>query len=256
MMTLCNIVEEANRLMSQAERQNLHLRLIGGLAVRMHSPDFEHFNFRREYPDIDFVVARKEQRRLTPFFTQMGYLPDKAFNTLNGGRRQIFHDLNNHRHIDVFVGDFEMCHKLPLRDRLALHPMTVPLAELFLSKTQIVQLNRKDALDLIGLLLDNELGAGDDGKINLDRLASLCARDWGLYKTTTMNLARLEAILMEDRLGLKPDQARLVLLRIQQIQQALERARKPLLWKARDRVGTRLRWYTEVEEVNRDGGQD
>jgi hypothetical protein len=49
---------------------------------------------------------------------------------------------------------------------------------------------------------------------------------------------------------------RLVLLRIQQIQQALERARKPLIWKARDRVGTRLRWYMEVEEVDRDGGQD
>jgi hypothetical protein len=254
--TLYNIVEEANRLMSQAGRENLHLRLIGGLAVRMHSPDIERFNIRREYPDIDFVAYRKEQRRLTPFFIQMGYLPDKAFNALNGGRRQIFHDLNTGRHIDVFVGDFEMCHKLPMRDRLGLHPMTVPLAELFLSKTQIVQLNRKDALDLIGLLLDNELGAGDDGKINLDRLASLCARDWGLYKTTTLNLARLEEILDSDHLGLTADQVRLVLLRIQQIQQALERARKPLIWKARDRVGTRLRWYMEVEEVDRDGGQD
>jgi hypothetical protein len=256
MTTLHNIVDEANRLMTQAEGENLHLRLIGGLAVRMHSPDIERFNFRREYPDIDFVVYRKEQRRLTPFFIQMGYLPDKAFNALNGGHRQIFHNHKNDRHIDVFIGDFEMCHKLPMRNRLGLHPMTVPLAELFLSKTQIVQLNRKDALDLIGLLLDNELGAGDDGKINLDRLASLCARDWGLYKTTTLNLDRLEGILASDHLGMDDDQVHLVLLRIQQIRQALQRARKPLMWKARDRLGTRLRWYMEVEEVNRDGGQD
>jgi hypothetical protein len=254
MTTLPNIVEEANRLMDQAQREKLHLRLIGGLAVRMHSPNLDRFKFRREYPDIDFVTYRNEQRRLAPFFMQMGYQPDKAFNTLNGGRRQIFYDPQNSRHIDVFVGDFEMCHRLPLRDRLALHPSTVPLAELFLSKTQIVQLNRKDALDLIGLLLDNDLGPNDSGMINVDRIARLCARDWGLYKTTAINLHRLEEILRDEDLGLSAEQNALVLNRIQAIREALARVNKNILWRARDRVGTRWRWYTEVEEVNRENG--
>jgi hypothetical protein len=252
--TLPNIVDEANRLMAQAQQEQLHLRLIGGLAVRMHSPNIEHFNFRREYPDIDFVTYRAEQRRLAPFFMQMGYQPDRAFNTLNGSRRQIFYDPQNGRHIDVFVGDFEMCHRLPLRDRLGLHPATVPLAELFLSKTQIVQLNRKDALDLIGLLLDNNLGSNDAGMINVDRIARLCARDWGLYKTTVLNLGRLEDILRNDDVGLTPAQTQLVLERTAAIREALAQSAKPLLWKARDRVGTRFRWYTEVEEVNREDG--
>ena len=251
MPTLPNIIDEANRLMSEAQREHLHLRLIGWLAVRVHSSNLDLFNIQRIYPDIDFVADRHEQRRLSTFFSNMGYLPDKAFNTLNGGRRQIYYDTQIGRHIDIFVGDFEMCHKLPLRDRLGLHPVTLPLAELLLTKTQIVELNRKDALDLIALLLDNELGACDEGMINLERVARLCARDWGLYTTTMINLDKLEQLLSAENPGLTDEQTRLVLQRIQQLRHAMRAASKPLLWKARDRVGTRLRWYAEVEEVNR-----
>ena len=251
MPTLPDIIDEANRIMSEAQREHLHLRLIGGLAVRMHSSNLDHFNLQRSYPDIDFVADRHEQRRLGNFFSSIGYLPDKAFNTLNGGRRQIYYDTQIGRHIDIFVGDFEMCHKLPLRDRLGLHPVTLPLAELFLTKTQIVELNRKDALDLIALLLDNDLGAGDEGMINLERVQRLCSRDWGLYTTTMINLNKLEQMLNNENPGLSEGQSRLVLQRIQQIRSAMQSASKPLLWKARDRVGTRLRWYAEVEEVDR-----
>ncbi len=251
MSTLMNIVEEANRLMDEAQRERLRLRLIGGLAVRMHSQNMEHLGIHREYPDIDFVAPRNEHRRLASFFTAMGYIPDRAFNTLNGNRRQIYHDTLSGRHIDVFIGDFEMCHKLPMRDRLTIHPVTVPLAELFLSKTQIVELNRKDAMDLIALLLDNSLGTGDEGVINLDRIARLCARDWGLYTTTMMNLNRLERILQNEHHNLNSEQIIVVQERIEAIRQAMKQISKPLHWKARDRVGTRLRWYAEVEEVER-----
>jgi hypothetical protein len=34
----------------------------------------------------------------------------------------------------VFIGDFEMCHKLPLANRLHREPVTIPLAGHFLSK--------------------------------------------------------------------------------------------------------------------------
>jgi hypothetical protein len=251
MPTLTNIIEEANRLMDEAQREHLRLRLIGGLAVRMHSSSLDYFNTQRIYPDIDFVVDRRQQRLLASFFRDMGYMPDTSFNTLNGGKRQIYYDTQIGRHIDIFVGDFEMCHKLPLKDRLGLHPLTLPLAELFLTKTQIVDLNRKDALDLIALLLNNEVGDCDEDAINLDRVARLCAHDWGLYTTTMINLGKVEQILAADDIGLSEAQKRLVSGRIQQIRTALRSANKPLLWKARDRVGTRLRWYIDVEEVNR-----
>lgn len=190
METLPNIVDEVQRLLSSSNEKNMHLRLIGGLAIRVHSPSATHRTLRRDYPDMDFVVPKQEKRRLDAFFASLGYLPDKNFNLLNGDRRQIFFDANSGRRIDVFVGDFEMCHKLPMKNCFGSHPVTIPLAELFLSKTQIVELNRKDALDIVSLLLDNEIGLGDD-TINIDRISRLCLKDWGLYKTMTINLAKL-----------------------------------------------------------------
>jgi hypothetical protein len=246
-----DIVDEMNRLMNAAQQQKVHLRLIGGLAIKVHSPSASHRALQRSYPDIDLVVPKRDKPKLDTFFGSMGYSPEKTFNLLNGDRRQIFYDTETGRRIDVFVGDFEMCHKLPMRDRLNAHPVTVPLAELFLSKTQIVELNRKDALDIISLLLDNEVGYTDENQINIDHITRLCLKDWGLYKTLTITLSKVETILVESNPGLDAEQLQTVLTRINAIRRLLDRVNKPLLWKLRNRVGTRLRWYTEVEEVNR-----
>ena len=250
METMPNIVDEVQRLMEASDSQKMHLRLIGGLAIRVHSPSATHRTLRRDYPDIDFVVPKKDKRRLDDFFVGQGYLPDRNFNLLNGDRRQIFFDANSGRRIDVFVGDFEMCHKLPMRNRLDSHPVTIPLAELFLSKTQIVELNRKDALDIISLLLDNEVGFTDD-TVNMERIAKLCLKDWGLYKTLTINLSKVETVLVNENPGLSDEDTQRVLERINTIRRVLDRSAKSFFWKVRDRVGTRVRWYTEVEEVDR-----
>jgi hypothetical protein len=246
------ILSEMQRLVTAAQIEQIHLRLIGGVAIRYHSPSATHRELRRDYPDLDFVVYKRERRKLERFFDRMGYIPDRTFNLLNGDRRQIFYDSRGGRRVDIFVGDFEMCHKLPMRDdRLRTHPVTVPLTELFLSKTQIVDLNHKDALDLIALLLDNEVGSEGDGVINLRRITRMCLKDWGLYKTLTINLSRLEHVVSDATPGLTDAEARIVLERIDTIRLALDRAAKPLLWKVRNRVGTRIRWYAEVEEVDR-----
>lgn len=247
--TSVEIALEMNRLVEAARREQLHLRAIGGLAVYHHSPRRQQ-EFQREYADIDFVVPKSDRRKLEEFFRRMGYQPDRRFNLLNGEKRQIFYQEGTGRRIDIFVGDFEMCHKLPLQNRLTVHPVTVPLAELFLSKTQIVELNRKDALDLIALLLDHEIGRGDD-KINVERICRLCLRDWGLFKTTTINLKRVEDLVNSEEIELTPEERQTVLRRIEEIRKALALMKKNILWLARDRLGTRLRWYTEVEEVER-----
>ena len=51
----------------------------------------------------------------------------------------IFYDRPNGRHIDLFVGSFRMCHELPLADRLDRDSPTLPLAELLLTKLQVVR---------------------------------------------------------------------------------------------------------------------
>ncbi len=207
--------------------------------------------FSREYRDLDFVVADVDRKKIEPFFNDLGYESNRRFNLLNGSKRQIYLDPNSERHVDVFVGQFEMCHKLPMNDRLQLDPVTVPLADLLLSKAQIVHLNHKDALDIASLLLYNETGTDDTGRINLDYIARLCSQDWGLYKTTSINLKRVEEVVAEKDLNLTEAERSVIRNRISEINKAIEAMPKSLAWQMRDKVGTRVRWYEEVEEVDR-----
>lgn len=250
MPILPDILDEMNRLLDAARTNSMLLRAIGGLAIRVRSGDLQKF-FSRDYRDLDFVIAEAERRRMEPFFQDMGYESNRQFNLLNGAKRQIFLDPNSERHVDIFVGNFEMCHKLPMNDRLHLDPVTVPLAELFLSKAQIVELNQKDALDIASLLLYNETGNTDQNKINLEYIAKLGGQDWGLYKTTSINLKRVEEVVRDEKLNLTETERRLILERVSEIQRTFESMPKSLAWQMRDKVGTRVRWYEEVEEVAR-----
>ncbi len=249
MDTLPELLAEMNRLILAANANQIHLRAFGGLAIYMHSQGNPRF-FHRDSPDVDFVVSKNDRHKLEQFFQQMGYVPNKQFNLLNGSQRQIYYNETGGKRIDILVGDFEMCHKLPMDDRLQVDPVTIPLAELFLSKAQIVQLNRKDAFDIISLLLNNDLGSEKNGKIDVDRIAWLCANDWGLYKTTSINLKRVEDMLLTEDLVLSPEERELVLNRVRKIVAALASMPKSAAWKMRDLIGTRVRWYAEVEEVD------
>jgi hypothetical protein len=84
----------------------------------------------------------------------------------------------------------------------------------------------------------------------MDRIARLCLKI-RLYKTLTITLSKVENVLVNENPGLSDEDTQRVLERIDTIRRILDRATKPLLWKVRDRVGTRVRWYTEVEEINR-----
>ena len=251
MSTLPNLEDEMHRIVSEAQKQDIFLRLIGGLAIKVHSPNASHRALEREYPDIDFVTDKAGAKKLTDFLPAMGYTPNKTFNTLSGDRRQLYYDEPRGRQIDVFIGDFEMCHKLPLADRLHVEPLTIPLAELFLSKAQVVQLNRKDVLDLLAILLDHEVGPRDEETINTQVIADLCAKDWGLYTTISITNQKLTDVLYGGDVELDEGQKKTVEKRLVTIQEAMDVAPKGLTWKARAKVGTRVRWFEEVEEVQR-----
>lgn len=251
MSTLPELEAEMHRLIAEAQAREILLRLLGGLAVKVQSPQPMHPSLQRKCPDIDFVTNKAGSQQLLGFLPEMGYTPNKTFNTLSGDRRQLWYDEQWGRQIDIFIGDFTMCHTLPLADRLHIEPLTLPLAELFLSKAQIVQLNRKDVLDLLALLLYHEVGPSDKDTINSDVIAGLCAKDWGLYTTLSLNAQKLRAMLDETEIELKPDEAQTIKRRLISLQKAMDDAPKTLAWKMRARVGTRVRWYEEVEEVQR-----
>ncbi len=251
MSTLPGLEEEMHRLISAAQEQGIFLRVLGGLAIKVHSSHASHRSLARKYPDIDFVTDKDSAKKLLSFLPTEGYTPNKTFNTLSGDRRQLWYDEQHGRQIDIFIGDFTMCHTLPLADRLEIEPLTLPLAELFLSKAQIVELNRKDLLDLLALVLDHNVGQGDDETINVDLISNLCAKDWGLYTTVSMTIQKLRVALEEGEVELDEEEAQTIKRRLVAIEKAMDEAPKTMAWKMRARVGTRVRWYDEVEEVQR-----
>jgi hypothetical protein len=245
---LDDIVLEAQRLLGAAVAADVPVRLVGGLAVRAYAGARPVID--RTYKDIDLVTLKGRSKRVGEFMAEMGYEADRVFNTTNGHRRLLFYDPPNARQVDVFVGSFEMCHVVPITDRITLHREAVPLAELFLTKSQIVELNAKDQSDILTILYHHDVAESDgDGaaSLNAARVAQLCAADWGLWRTTRMNVERTREAIADGPLA--PDQREVVRDRLDRLWQRIESEPKSARWKLRARVGDKVRWYEEPEEV-------
>jgi hypothetical protein len=238
-------LEESKRLIGNATKAGLTLRVLGGVAVCLQAPD-EHPLLTRKIGDIDVTIRRDGKRAVTEVLTQAGYVPDEMFNVLHGSRRLLFYDDANRRELDVFIGDFSMCHEIPISDRLELEPLTVPLAELLLTKLQIVELTERDQRDIYNLTYHHELSNGDSKGIEVDFIASLCARDWGLWRTTKTTVERCVANVAAYDL---PGEATTTIVdRLKTMWRHIEEAPKSSRWRLRSRLGDRVKWYEEPEE--------
>jgi hypothetical protein len=242
-----DVVSEGRRLAERAAEQGLSLRLLGGVAIRLRAAADLPVVFVRDYGDLDWVTAKGTSAVTQQFFTDAGYSPKTRFNALNGRDRLMFYDDANERQVDVFVGSFRMSHEIPIGDRLALDPVTIPLAELLLTKLQVVQLNEKDMRDALTLFHHFPVGDDDGSTINGARIASLCAHDWGLWRTFTANLATCSTRLGD--LELPPEDEARIAERIKDLMERIERQPKSRRWRLRARVGERKRWYELPEEV-------
>lgn len=242
---------EVERVIGAAEAAGATLRVLGSIGVALHCPDAKRLlpAFERTYADIDFAAYGKQAREVTAAISSLGYREDREVFITSGGRRAIFdHPTSLAIHLDVFYDELEFCHRIPLAGRLAVDRPTIPLAELLLSKLQIVKLNEKDVIDTILLLLDHELGAGDADVIDAGRVAQLAAEEWGLWRTLTMNLDKV-ATFAGTYPQLDAEQAAKVTAGALALKRAIDAVPKPLAWRLRDRVGDRRQWWTDVDEV-------
>ena len=137
-------VAEARRLVEAANRLGVVARVLGGAAVYLQAPA-EGPLLPRPIKDIDVATHRGARTAVTQVLIAAGYAPDRMFNALHGAGRLLFYDEVNARKLDVFIGDFSMCHQIPIADRLEREPLTLPLAELLLTKLQIVKLTERIA---------------------------------------------------------------------------------------------------------------
>jgi hypothetical protein len=243
---LADIVAEAERVLIAAEAHGVVLRLIGGLAVHMRAHPMPPA-LARAYGDIDTATVKGQNRPVTDLMTGLGYEAARQFNALHGATRMLFHDGPNDRKLDVFVDGFELNHSVPITARIDLEQRTIPLAELLLTKLQVVEFTDKDMRDVLALLARHEVGRSDGETINGDVIAALTAEDWGLWRTTELNLERLREGVRT--VGLDEQDRQRVLRHIDSLWGRIEEEPKSRRWRVRARVGERKRWYQVPDEV-------
>jgi hypothetical protein len=249
-----NFVDEAEKLVERAQAKGVMIRILGSTAFRIHSPEYVaiHESMDRPLTDIDFMAYSKQDRQLEAFFVAEGYsavvaaLTPELFAT-----RRIYTHPTNGIHIDVFLDDLSMCHKVSFRNRLEVDSPTIPLAELVLEKTQIVQLADKDIKDMLILLAAHPVGDHDKETINGKYIADVLSKDWGFYYTNKLNLAKIRNGLTVHQKLFPEKDAKNIEARILALTQMIEDAPKSLKWKTRAAIGPKIKWYNDVDEVER-----
>jgi hypothetical protein len=237
---------EALALARGAAADGVGLKLLGGLAVRVLCPDFPPR--LRAGQDMDFACLSKERKKIGAYLEQSGCEPDRRFNSLSG-HQQMYFTSPSGRPIDVMVDQLTMCHNLDLRPSFSRQPFTVDAIDVLLSKLQIVELNEKDAHDIVHLLSGLPLNGGTGVSLDTGRFCKLLGADWGWWRTVTGNLAKLPGLIAE-RPGLVPPGAVYdPVEQVQRLSQLAADAPKTVKWKLRSNIGDRVRWYELPEEV-------
>jgi len=241
---------ELKRILKVSDESGILLRVIGALAFQMHCPKYGYLQqaMGRAYTDIDFAAYAKQSKEIQKMMTSLGYQENYEVFIVSEGDRAIYEKSEVGLHVDVFYEKLDFCHVIRWDGRLEVDSPSISLAELLLEKMQIVQINEKDIIDSIMLLLEHPLGDADQETINIKRIAELCSADWGLWRTTTMNLEKVRA-LAQGYGQLTPEQKNEIDTQVKSALARLDQEPKTLAWRLRARVGDRVKWYKEVDEV-------
>src|SRR5260370_22983046 len=129
-------------------------------------------------------MEKRDRKVALEFFPGLGYEANERVNLMQGDRRLYLFDPHNGRQVDVFIDVFRMSHVIDLRGRLDHDGPCASPSDLLLSKLQIYEMNRKDLVDLVALVLDHpvETGRGDE-VIDSGCVARVAADDGGMYRT-------------------------------------------------------------------------
>lgn len=240
-----DMVEEAVRIVDTAAERKVMLRLLGGLATRLHCEDLTFC--KRDYSDIDLVGMSAEKNKIIEMFVDLGYIPNHPFIALHGHKRLQFEDTLNNRHVDVFLDHFDMDHDWDLSHRLHLEKYTLPLSDLLLMKLQICKINEKDVKDILTTLKDCDIGESDTPHvINVEYVVDKCSEDWELYESVLENLGTIQELL--GGYDLTGEERVIVEKRLRDLTSRLINHPKTAQWRLRSLVGKHARWCEPVEE--------
>ncbi|MEM0053899.1 MAG: hypothetical protein QXL89_06910 [Nitrososphaeria archaeon] len=247
------LADKAHKIVESAEKNNIILRNLGSLAYRVHCNKFGYIQdeLGRKFSDIDFASYSKFRSDVKKLYSNNGWIEDQYFTRIFGHRRLLYYYGSDKKiHSDIFFDRLEFNHVIEFEGRLEVDKPTIPLAELFLEKMQIVMLNEKDVIDTIMLLREHEVGESDNEQINAPYIAKILAVDWGFWKTVTQNMEKIKSYTINSS-KLSDEDKKVVIERIEKLLKKIDSEEKSLSWKLRAKVGEKKKWYKDVEEVYR-----
>jgi hypothetical protein len=244
-------VDEALRLVSDAEKQGIKLRILGSIAYRLVCPTNLHLfqDMKRALTDVDFAAEKSQNKAIREFLVSEGYQPDDGVYMASEGRRHIYLHPETNLNVDVFADELYFCHRIPFKGRLDLETPTICTTDLLLEKMQIVEINLKDFKDTLVLMLEHPLSHQELGprSIDTDYIVDIMRKDWGFYYTFTENLKRVPDYISEFP-AITEQEGDVIRGRVAELLRRIEDAPKSMKWKMRAKVGTRRIWYQEVSE--------
>jgi hypothetical protein len=252
-------LDEATRIVTEGEQAGLTLRAMGGVAIRLHTLDQADLAKRlgrlgeneQEFTDLDFISYRKQRGRMQPFFEELGYSKRRATLSSAASERQIYFHPKGWFFVDVFFDKLLVAnHPLDFRGRLELDSPTISPADLLLGKLQIVNMSDKDVKDAIVLLSSRDVAETDAANaIDAGYIARLLRGDWGFWYTLTTNLTGLKELLPQMT-AVTDEERRRICDRVDRLLAHIAATPKTLGWKARSKIGPRVRWYEPVETMD------
>ncbi len=261
-------LEEATKIVNEAQTKGIIIRVVGSVAIRMHCMDFADMHIRlarlgdikRSFVDLDFVGYSNQRKHIEPFFANViNYIPDRHINAYFGHKRLLFYHPQGYYHSDIIFDKLEFSHdiffgKKPGEGRLELDTHTIPLAELILHKLQIHDINEKDFKDMIVLLRAHKIDERNEKEIiNAKYIAEMLANDWGFWYDAKINLEHIKPFAKKYLAQEKIDQTDYndIIEKIDVLQGYIKQEPKTKKWTKRAKTGTKKTWWRHVEEVVR-----
>lgn len=241
-----------NEIMKKAAEYRATIRVLGSVAFRLQAEDYKyiHYSNQRYLNDFDFATYGSDITAVQDLFVDLGWTENENVLRLFGDKRRIFYHPDQIIHADVFIDKLRFCHTIDLRKRLELEFPTISLTDLLLAKLQIVKINKRDLIDLLLLIRKYPLtqSAGKNA-IDVQYMAKLCCSNWGWWKTVTTNLDKIRHFIP---LCLEEEDAEIVKTKVATMEDQINSRNKSLRWNIRNIIGEKMKWYEDVEEVQRD----
>ncbi|MEM2942195.1 MAG: hypothetical protein QXT81_02100 [Candidatus Bathyarchaeia archaeon] len=260
-------IDEALRIVREAEKNGAVLRIIGALAVRLHCPEYAtlHVSLKRleedqSFTDIDLIGYSGQMRRIREVMEDiLRFKISPQALLMRGKERLVYTHPEDLYQVDVFLDRLRFSHDIafgkdPKEGRLSLDFPTITPTDILLEKIQIHDIAEKDIKDILTILRAHSISLQEEkDRINAAYIARLLAGDWGFWYDAKLNLAKAQDFARRYRESGMLTQHDLedITGKIAELTDLMDKESKTREWVKASRRGLNKQWWRSVEELIR-----